>query len=113
MNGSYDFDFAAKAVSYSPMENRSNTRSASNLFQVQRPKLKLCEQNFWFRSIRLANLAPSYVDITAIGSLKKGLLRWFWNYFTIHFDEDFTYTWELHYDCVQDNCRNSIRNIPT
>ena len=65
----------SKAVNYSPMENLFNTRSAaSSLFQVQRPKLKLCEQNFWFRSTRLANLAPSYVDITDIGSLKKGLL---------------------------------------
>ena len=111
MNGSYDFDFAAKALSYSPMENRSNTTSASNLFQVQCPKLKICEQNFWFRLTRLANLAPSYVDNTAIGSLNKRLLRW--NYFTIYFDEDFTCTWELHYACVQDNCRSSIRNIPT
>ena len=44
--------------------------AASTLFQVQRPKLKLCEQNFWFRSTRIANLAPSYVDITDFGSRK-------------------------------------------
>ena len=34
---------------------------SSSLFQVQRPKLKLCEQNFWFRSTRLANLAPQVI----------------------------------------------------
>ena len=44
--------------------------AASTLFQVQRPKLKLCEQNFWFRPTRIANLAPSYVDITDFGSRK-------------------------------------------
>ena len=82
MNGSYDFDFTAKAVSFSHTKKiLFNTSSAdSSLFLVQRLKLKLCEQNFWFRSTRLANLAPSHVDITDIGSRKKGL-RWYWNYF--------------------------------
>ena len=113
MNGSYDIDFTAKAVSYSPMENLFNTRSAaSSLFQVHCPKLKLCVQNFWFRSTRLANLAPSYVDITDIGSLKKGLLRWFGNYFILCFEEDVTCTWQMHCECVQYNCRNLIRNLP-
>ena len=47
MNGSYDFYFAAKAVSFSPRQNLFNSRyAASSLFQVQRTKLKLCEQNF-------------------------------------------------------------------
>ena len=114
MNGSHYFDFAAKAISYSPTQNLFNLRSiASSLFQVQRPKLKLCEQNFWFRSTRPANLAPSPVDITDIGSLKKGLLRWFWNYFTLYFDDDVTGTWKMHCDCVQYNCRKLIRNLPT
>ena len=75
MNGSYDFDFAAKAVGYSSSENLFNTGSAaSSLFQVQRLNLKLCEQNFWFQSTRLANLASSFIEITVIDSFKKGLL---------------------------------------
>ena len=35
---------------------------------------RICEQKFWFRSTRLANLAPSYLDITDISLLTKGLL---------------------------------------
>ena len=114
MNGSYDFDFAAKAISYSPMENLFNTSSAaSSLFQVQRPNLKLCEQNFWFHSTRLANLASSFIEITDIDFFEKGLLGWFRNYFTSYFDEDVTCTWKMHCDWVEYNCKNLILNLPT
>ena len=114
MNGSYDFDFAAKAVGYSPMENLFNTRSAaSSLFQVQRPNLKLCEQNFWFHSTRLANFASSFIEIRDFDFFKKGLLGLFRNYFTSYFDEDVTCTWKMHCDCVERNCKKLIGNLPT
>ena len=114
MNGSYDFSFAAKAVGYSPMENLFNTRSAaSSLFQVQRPNLKLCEQNFWFHSTRLANFASSFIEIRDFDFFKKGLLGLFRNYFTSYFDEDVTCTWKMHCDCVECNCKKLIGKLPT
>ena len=87
------------------------TRASTEvLFIETRPRLRIAEQSFWFRTLRLANRLPPTVDVHNLPGLKNRLLRLFWAHFDDRYSESNSCTWRMHCDCVLSGCRLNRRN---
>jgi hypothetical protein len=67
----FDFDWHS-SIAFSASLDNSRSRT---IFYVQRPRLRIYEQHFYYRTWRLANFLPSYIDLFNATGLKSRLLK--------------------------------------
>ena len=77
--------------------------SRCNLFQLQRPRKRILEENFFYQTCRLGNFVK--IDLRQKNGLKKLIIRVFWRRFE-EFEELNKCTWRVGCDCLINNCRN-------
>ena len=107
LNNRVDCDCPYRYAPPTSANTRSTTRTQ---FQCVRPNKSIAEQNYWYRTLKLANQLPLDVDIPRLGGLKGRLLEWFWSYFHTNYNESSSCTWRVHCDCVLNNCRSLLRH---
>lgn len=64
-------------------------------FEHGKPKRKICEQSYFYRTGSLINRIRNDVDIGKSEGLKNRLLGYFWNYFNEHYMHHIPETWKL------------------
>ena len=93
LDGRYDID-ATRFLHMSVNTRHARARD-SPPFELDIPRKKLLEHNFWFRAPSLANRLPQRVQFFKPVALKSRLLQYFWS----HFQSDYLWmdstTWRL------------------
>ena len=75
----------------SPRELRATGRIE---FEHGKPKKKICEQSFFYRTGALVNRLPRDVEFERADGLKTRLLHYFWDYFEKRYKHHITETWK-------------------
>ena len=77
--------------------------SRLSMFQLDRPKNKTLENDFFHQTCRLSDFLR--LNITNQTNLKKKVLTLFWQNFN-NFTESDKCTWKMASDCTMNNCRS-------
>ena len=77
--------------------------SRCNLFQLQRPRKRFLEENFFYQTDGIANFVK--IHLSQKNCLKKPILRVLWRRFE-QYEELKKCPWRVGCDCLIHNCRN-------
>ena len=102
ISGRYEVDWH-EYVSFA--NDVSTRRSARTLFDVETPRLSRSQQNFWYRTPKLANMIGSVVDFFETTGVKQRLTNFYWNYFISSYEHGNSCTWTILCWCT--SCTNS------
>ena len=103
VTGHYDIPWES-CISYAP--TISTRSSDSPLFYVPRTNYVKTSENFWHRTAKTVNKLPPGIDVLNIIGLKRRLSKLFWDYFSLHYQENCTCSWVLVCQCSE-SCRNT------
>ena len=96
LSKNYDVDML-KVPSYS-------CSSRGCMFQLERPKKKFLEDEFFYQTCRLANVIK--IDVRETSRLKKRILWLFWRKFEKDYEQMNKCTWRIACDCTMNDCRS-------